>query len=158
MSPDACRCNPSSAHRSARTPPLSHYPPHQHHNRANTTPTDTGALAAAELKHGRISQLAIVGFLVEEKFHLPMFSKISSNPLDAGPFSRPRPPIQPHHPITTPHNDHRHRLSCHARTRESTTATAGLLPMDPWTHCSLCHALHHANATHQRHTPPRPLS
>ena len=51
--------------------------------RISDTLQDLEYVRAAELKHGRISQLAIVGFLVEEKFHLPMFSKISSNPLDA---------------------------------------------------------------------------
>jgi len=51
--------------------------------RISDTLQDLDYVRAAELKHGRIAQLAVVGFLVEEKFHLPMFKDISSNPLTA---------------------------------------------------------------------------
>lgn len=40
---------------------------------------------AAEIKHGRVAQLAVVGMLVQEKIHLPQFADITMNPLKAVP-------------------------------------------------------------------------
>merc|ERR1719454_2061837 len=51
--------------------------------RISDTLVDLNYVRAAELKHGRVCMLAITGFLVQEKVHLPMFAKMSYKPLDA---------------------------------------------------------------------------
>lgn len=53
--------------------------------RISDTLPDLTYARAAEIKHGRIAQLAVVGMLVEEKFHLPQFASIDMNPLKAVP-------------------------------------------------------------------------
>merc|ERR1719454_553947 len=51
--------------------------------RISDTLVDLNYVRAAELKHGRVGMLAVTGFLVQEKVHLPMFAKMSYKPLDA---------------------------------------------------------------------------